>query len=153
MVTAFVARWEKVYARAWDLGEMRFDTDMAKGQAKDPSEMCELIAYVKLQWGGSQLVLLPGDDRVSISTDIGILSPLELICVEDTGGVLVVNCWKGSPRGLSATPTLRPPVVGRTTNPVTPKASARSRQVVLDRPARGDPQGDDFGTQPQERTT
>ena len=95
-------RWEKVYARAWHLGEMRFDTDMAKGQAKDPSEMWHLIAYVKLQWGCAELVLLPEDHRIYISTNIGILSPFELICGEDTGGAMVVYCWKGSPRGLSA---------------------------------------------------
>ena len=102
MVTTVGVRWEKVYARAWDLGELKFDSDMAPGEAKDPSEMWQLIAYVKLQWGGTQLMLLPGDRRTYISTDIGILSPFELICGGDTDGASVVYCQKGSPRGLSA---------------------------------------------------
>ena len=32
-------RWEKVYARAWGLGEMQCVSDMAKGEVPDPSEM------------------------------------------------------------------------------------------------------------------
>ena len=102
MVSTIGVRWEKVYAHALDLGEMKFASDMAKGEAKDPSEMWELIAYVKLQWGCAELVLLPGDHRTYIDTGTGILSAFELICGGDTGGATVVYCWKGSPRGLSA---------------------------------------------------
>ena len=80
------ARWEKVYAHALDLAEMKFASDMAKGEAKDPSEMWELIAYVKLQWGCAELVLLPGDHRIYIDVGTGILSAFELICGGDTGG-------------------------------------------------------------------
>ena len=82
--------------------EMKFASDMAKGEAKDPSEMWELIAYVKLQWGCAELVLLPEDHRTYIDTGTGILSAFELICGGDNGGATVVYCWKGSPRGLSA---------------------------------------------------